>query len=67
VPKSVTVAVSKLYADNTESVTEYHEYEGKGHSLTIDSGWTEVAADVLTWLDAQGYAPSVVDSAEASE
>jgi hypothetical protein len=34
--------------------------------LTIDSGWAEVAADVLAWLEAQGYAPSVVEGAEAS-
>ncbi|WP_431246591.1 alpha/beta hydrolase [Leifsonia xyli] len=56
VPKSVTVAVSKLYADNTESVTEYHEYPGKGHSLTLDSGWKDVATDVLQWLAEKGFA-----------
>jgi len=59
VPKVVTVAVSKLYADNTSSVTEYHEYEGKGHSLTLDAGWTDVAADVLAWLDSKGFSPAV--------
>lgn len=58
VPRSVTLAVSKLYADNTASVTEYHEYEGKGHSLTLDAGWKDVAEDVLAWLDAQGFAPA---------
>lgn len=58
VPKVVTVAVAKLYADNTSSVTEYHEYEGKGHSLTLDAGWREVADDVLAWLDGKGFAPS---------
>ncbi len=55
VPKAVTVAVAKLYADNTSSVTEYHEYEGKGHSLTMDAGWREVADDVLTWLAGKGF------------
>ena len=55
VPKVVTVAVAKLYADNTSSVTEYHEYEGKGHSLTLDSGWTDVADDVLAWLASKGF------------
>ncbi|GGF34426.1 alpha/beta hydrolase [Subtercola lobariae] len=57
VPKEVTVAVAKLYADNTASVTEYHEYEGKGHSLTLDSGWNDVASDVLAWLESKGFGP----------
>ncbi|RFA08201.1 alpha/beta hydrolase [Subtercola boreus] len=63
VPKSVTVAVSKLYADNTSSVTEYHEYEGKGHSLTLDAGWRDVADDVLAWLAVQGQTPTAPDPA----
>jgi len=62
VPKSVTEAVAKLYADNTASITEYHEYTGKGHSLTIDAGWPEVADDVLSWLAAQGLAPTTASS-----
>lgn len=56
VPRSVTAAVAKLYSDNTSSVTEFHEYEGKGHSLTMDSGWQDVADDVLDWFAAKGYA-----------
>jgi alpha-beta hydrolase superfamily lysophospholipase len=67
VPRSVTVAVNKLYADNTASVTDYHEYEGKGHSLTIDSGWIEVADDVLAWLAAQGYVPTPAETAETAD
>jgi len=55
VPKVVTVAVAKLYADNTSSVTEYHEYAGKGHSLTMDAGWKDVADDVLAWLVSKGF------------
>jgi esterase/lipase len=47
--------VSKLYADNTSSVTDYHEYAGKGHSLTLDAGWREVADDVLVWLKSKGF------------
>ena len=66
VPRSVTVAVNKLYADNTASVTDYHEYDGKGHSLTLDSGWTDVAADVLAWLELQGYKPAAADATEAT-
>lgn len=55
VPASVTKAVRKLYAEGTDSVTDYHEYEGRGHSLTIDSGWAEIAEDVLAWLEARGH------------
>ena len=55
VPEVVTKAVAKLYADNTSSVTEYHEYAGKGHSLTLDAGWKDVADDVLQWLESKGF------------
>jgi pimeloyl-ACP methyl ester carboxylesterase len=52
VPKSVTEAVFKLYADNP-SQTDYREFQGRGHSLTIDSGWRDVADVVLAWLASQ--------------
>ena len=52
VPQSVTEAVVKLYADGP-STTEYHQFEGRGHSLTIDAGWPDVAAVVLDWIAAQ--------------
>ncbi|TFC01037.1 alpha/beta fold hydrolase [Cryobacterium adonitolivorans] len=64
VPKAVTLAVARLYADNTASITEYHEYEGKAHSLTIDAGWTEVAEDVLAWLAEHGLAANTAPSEE---
>ncbi len=50
VPKSVTLEVLSMYADNPSSTTEYHEFEGRGHSLTIDSGWRTVADVTLEWL-----------------
>jgi len=31
-------------------VTDYREFPDRGHSLTVDSGWREVAETVLTWL-----------------
>jgi hypothetical protein len=31
-------------------VTELEEFPGKGHSLTIDNGWKDVADAVLAWL-----------------
>ncbi|MFE7406801.1 alpha/beta hydrolase [Isoptericola sp. NPDC057559] len=54
VPSSVTQAVHRLYADNSSSVTEYREFEGRGHSLTIDSGWRDVADATLEWLTSKG-------------
>jgi pimeloyl-ACP methyl ester carboxylesterase len=52
VPRSVTDAVFKLYADSP-STTEFHAFEGRGHSLTIDSGWRDVAEVTLDWLATQ--------------
>ena len=37
------------------SDTEFHEFEGRGHSLTIDSGWKDVADTVLQWFAAKGF------------
>jgi non-heme chloroperoxidase len=31
-------------------VTDYKEFPDRGHSLTIDRSWREVADRVLTWL-----------------
>jgi len=64
VPAKVTREVFGLYADNTASTTEYHEFDGKGHSLTIDHGWGAVADVVLDWLAAKGF--SAAATAEAS-
>jgi pimeloyl-ACP methyl ester carboxylesterase len=32
------------------AVTEIKEFAGRGHSLTIDSGWKEIADACLGWL-----------------
>ena len=53
VPKSVTLEVAKMYEKSPDSVTEYHEFHGRGHSLTIDSGWRDVADVALAWLASQ--------------
>jgi hypothetical protein len=34
-------------------VTDIIDYPDRGHSLTIDTGWPEVAATVLDWLRRQ--------------
>ncbi|GAB3389712.1 alpha/beta fold hydrolase [Humibacter soli] len=53
VPDVVTRSTLKQYRD-AMSVTELKQFEGRGHSLTIDHGWAEVADAVLEWLAAQG-------------
>jgi hypothetical protein len=40
------------------AVTDLHEFPDRAHTLTMDSGWREVAEDVLAWLAAQGLAPA---------
>ncbi len=53
VPDVVTRSTFKQYRDAT-AVTELKQFEGRGHSLTIDSGWKEVADAVLEWLHGKG-------------
>lgn len=52
VPDVTTEASFKLYRHST-AVTTLEKFEGRGHSLTIDSGWRAVADEVLAWLDNQ--------------
>ncbi|MFE5326068.1 alpha/beta hydrolase [Embleya sp. NPDC056575] len=49
VPESVTRATLKQYR-HSEAVTDISDFPDKGHSLTIDSGWREVADTALAWL-----------------
>jgi len=53
VPDVITRSTLKQYRDST-AVTELRQFEGRGHSLTIDHGWTDVADAVLDWLRAKG-------------
>jgi pimeloyl-ACP methyl ester carboxylesterase len=53
VPDKVTRSTLKQYRDST-AVTELQEFEGRGHSLTIDGGWKDVANAVLSWLKTNG-------------
>ncbi|MBP2706462.1 alpha/beta hydrolase [Microbispora sp. RL4-1S] len=52
VPVSVTRATLKQYR-HSEAVTDILEFEDRSHSLTIDSGWREVADACLDWLKKQ--------------
>ena len=49
VPDVTTRSTLKQYRDST-AVTELKQFEDRGHSLTIDSGWREVADAALEWL-----------------
>ena len=49
----VTRSTLKQYRDST-AVTGLKQFEGRGHSLTIDNGWKEVADSVLEWLHSNG-------------
>ena len=53
VPEAVTKATLKQYK-HSAAVTDLIEFPDRGHSLTIDSGWREVADSVLTWLRDRG-------------
>jgi pimeloyl-ACP methyl ester carboxylesterase len=49
VPFVSAKATHGLYKKST-AVTDFHEFEGRGHSLTIDHGWREVADTALAWM-----------------
>ena len=53
VPDVVTRSTLKQYR-RSAAVTELKQFEGRGHSLTVDHGWREVADAVLGWLKEQG-------------
>ncbi|MFD4598205.1 alpha/beta hydrolase [Streptomyces sp. NPDC058464] len=52
VPETVTRATLKQYR-HSDAVTDIINFPDRGHSLTIDSGWHEVAETVLAWLGRQ--------------
>lgn len=60
VPQVVTEDVYRLYTRKPDAgPVELRIFEGRGHSLTIDHGWHEVADSVLNWLDERvGTAPA---------
>lgn len=51
VPESVTRATLKQYR-HSDAITDIKEFADRAHSLTIDSGWREVADVCLSWLKA---------------
>jgi len=53
VPEVITKSTLKQYR-HSPAVTDLIGFEDRGHSLTIDQGWTEVADATLEWLGRQG-------------
>ncbi|HEX9377770.1 MAG TPA: alpha/beta hydrolase [Actinomycetota bacterium] len=49
VPPAISKSTVKRYR-RSPAVTDYREFPDRGHSLTIDGGWRDVADAVLTWL-----------------
>jgi pimeloyl-ACP methyl ester carboxylesterase len=49
VPEAITKSTLKQYRDSVAE-TDLLEFADRGHSLTIDNGWGEVAQACLTWL-----------------
>ncbi|MFC8042908.1 alpha/beta hydrolase [Nocardia sp. NPDC057353] len=57
VPDVVTRATHKLYHGSPAS-TDLRQFPDRGHSLTLDSGWTEVADTALEWLTTRDVGPA---------
>lgn len=55
-PDVTTQAAFKLYRNST-AITELKQFEGRGHSLTVDHGWQEVADAILEWVRTVGLTP----------
>jgi pimeloyl-ACP methyl ester carboxylesterase len=53
VPEVITKSTAKQYR-HSSAVTDTVRFPDRGHSLTIDSGWRDVAESSLSWLQAQG-------------
>jgi non-heme chloroperoxidase len=52
VPRTITHQTRRLY--KTSAITDVREFPDRGHSLTIDSGWRDIAESVLGWLKERG-------------
>ncbi len=54
VPPVLVKSTLRNYSKSS-AVTEIKEFPGRGHSLTIDSGWKELSAYCLGWLQGKGF------------
>ena len=53
VPPAISRATVRLYG-KSHAVTDLRQFPDRGHSLTIDSGWREVADTSLSWIKGHG-------------
>jgi len=53
-PTVLVKSTLRVYS-KSKAVTEMKEFAGRGHSLTIDSGWRELAEYSLSWLQGKGF------------
>lgn len=49
-PHAIAWATYEAQKKNAHAVTEFVEIPGRGHSLTIDSGWRDVAQTCLDFV-----------------
>ena len=49
VPYATAKGAHRLYR-KSNAITDFHEFPGRGHSLTLDRGWRDVADTSLEWL-----------------
>ena len=54
VPHAISTATRRLY-HKSPAVTDLREFPDRGHSLTIDHGWREVAQEALDWLRQRSF------------
>ena len=50
----VSVRASFRQYVKSPAVTDFHQFDGRGHSLTIDHGWQDVADVTLAWVTDRG-------------
>lgn len=58
VPHATAHSAYQIQAKRNDGITEFIELPNRGHSLTIDHGWAEVAATVLEFIDRAGVTPT---------
>lgn len=58
VPLVSAKAAHGLYK-KSDAITDFHEFDGRGHSLTIDAGWRDVADTAVSWLAHRGVAERI--------
>jgi pimeloyl-ACP methyl ester carboxylesterase len=52
VPAAISTSTRRLY-HRSPAITDFIEFPDRGHSLTIDHGWREVAQAALDWVGQQ--------------